>query len=77
MTIRPTRITLICVTPVHSTHSDNGQCDLKTDEQNTVTAAGLNTYTLPRLKTVTLDKIHSNFNFPQSNDMLFILCPCA
>jgi len=45
----------------------------KTDEWNKVTTAVLNTYTLARLKTFTFYKVHNNFNFPLSNNILFIL----
>jgi len=45
----------------------------KTDEWNKVTTAVLNAYTLARLKTFTLYKVHNNFNFPLSSNMLFIL----
>jgi hypothetical protein len=45
----------------------------KIDEWNTVTTAVLNIYTLARLKTFTFYKVYNNFNFPHSNNMLFIL----
>ena len=42
----------------------------KTDEWNKVTTAVLNTYTLARLKTFTFYKVHNNFNFPHSNNVI-------
>lgn len=73
MTNRHTGVILNCVTSVYSTHSGKDQYDFQTDEWNEVTTAVLNTYKLARMNTFTFYKVHNNFYFPHSNNMLFVL----